>query len=131
MLRVSLMTTGGPRVDPPPGQKSRIEPMGLSIRMRCRYGFAFSAHFGTTLSRIDGGACGRSDNAGFTSSEVKPGGGVGGCGRDELNRKDPREGTRGRTADGKFADLCGILERERHLSAPRPSIGSMVDAGVV
>lgn len=96
--------------------------MGLSIRIKCRYGFAFSAHCGTTLSSIDGGACGRSDIAGLTSSEVKPGGGVGGCESDELSRMDAANGRAEKARVGRR----GILERTEHLRALLPIVGSMV-----
>ena len=102
--------------------------MGLSIRIRCRYGFAFSAHFGTTLSRIDGGACGRSDGAGVSSSEVNPGGGVGGCESDELKRIDARGVASSRLLEHMLVALRGALARNTHLWVPLPSIGSMLDA---
>lgn len=38
------------------GQKSSKEPMGLSILVSRRYGFAEDAHFGRSLSRILGDA---------------------------------------------------------------------------
>jgi hypothetical protein len=41
-------------LDLPHGQKSNKDPMGLSIRVRRRYGFAPSAHFGSTRSRMLG-----------------------------------------------------------------------------
>jgi hypothetical protein len=86
----------------PPGQKSSNDPMGLSIRIRWRYGLTPSAHFGTILSIMDGGAIGR-EAAGSTSSEVSPGGGVGEGGIDELYRRveasGDRTGRRGMTRE--------------------------------
>ena len=102
--------------------------MGLSIRIRCRYGFAFSAHFGTTLSWIEGGACGRADEAGVSSSEVNPGGGVGGCESDELKRIDARGVASSRLLEHMLVALRGALARNTHLWVPLPSIGSMLDA---
>lgn len=65
------------REDAPHGQNRRIEPIGLSIRVRSKYGFAGSAHLGRILSSIVGGAIAgdevadADDGAGEMSSSVR------------------------------------------------------------
>ena len=76
---------------------------------------------------MDGGACGRSDGAGLSSSEVKPGGGDGGSERDELNRYGRRDAARGLLNAEDVADFCASLDRARHLCVPRPSIESIME----